>query len=112
MSSVEELNKLLGIEPKANILYVDEEKRNTNYPPLTYAKQFKIIKFLAKRQIRISEYDNGDSWYIQIGEDGEPDSFFAESNGSFDEVLAYFLVGIWDRLTEEERITLKGIING
>lgn len=110
MSNLEKLNALVGIVPKKNVFYIDEEGHTMFTPPLTYPKQFKILKLLAKRQVRFSEYDN--AWYIQIGEDGEDNSFFAESNGTFEEVLSYFLVNVWDKLSVEEQNKIKEIMNG
>ena len=107
MSNLEKLNALVGIVPKKNVFYIDEEGHTMFTPPLTYPKQLKILKLLSKKHVRI--LDEGDAWYIQIGE--KDNSFFAESNGTFEEVLAYFLVNVWDKLSTDEQNKLKGIIN-
>jgi hypothetical protein len=72
------------------------------YPPFTAEKQLEITKFLLKKAVY---YDVKDDKYWFYYEECESAGY-----KPFDEAIAHFINKLWQDLTEEEKMSIKNIL--
>ena len=116
MSEIEKMYENAGINQVCNTCELRGFKRlcpskelcvRTN-PPFTAEKQIKLIKWLSRRYIEVSNYDaeNGRMYNIKptVGD------FATSFNYDFSECIAGCINHLWQDLTEEEKQQVKGIL--
>lgn len=98
-------NKLYCKECEAHIEDAMPYCQNAEYPPFTPEKQLKLIKWLARFDVRI-EYTNA-KYFIESHYHG-----YSEYMKYFEQALAGFINILWQDLTEQERTEIAEILRG
>lgn len=77
------------------------------YPEFNAEKQIELIKWVCtNKEIRISGHRKGNLYWMSTNVDNK------EQESTFEEALAKLVNNIWQDLTEEEKETVKEILNG
>jgi len=117
MSEIEKLYELAEVEKKRMCEWTckGSEHCSTNcehyestkeyYPPFTAEKQLELIKLLSEREIYINHAE-GKYFIFTMNIGG------SECSKDFDTSLAKYINLIWQDLTEEERNSIKEILQG
>lgn len=91
------------------MLYDDKKGKCNNrkgYPPFTAEKQLNLIIFLANREIRISPTYISSGYYLN-----DLHKIKSSRNiSNFENSLAQHINAIWQDLTEEEKASIKNIL--
>lgn len=99
-------NELYCKECEAHIEDAMPYCKNAEYPPFTAEKQLKICKLLLKLEHSISYYFY-ENRYGFIIDDKQDDCIEAEK---FEIALAMIVNSLWQDLTEEEKASIKNIL--
>lgn len=111
MSEITKLYENAGIEPELLLDAKTKEEVARRYPPFTAEKQIELIKFITSLGACEIENWNDKGFHFAIKRERiYPTMFLSLSNIDLQETLADMINNLWQDLTEEDKTSIKNIL--
>ena len=113
MNEIEKLYENVGVELVADVKFPTKDVNyNVNYPPFTAEKQVAIIKLISKQgQVIIENWENrGFNITFRANSNLRYITMDCITRKTVEEALAQIINDIWQDLTEEEKTSIKNIL--